>query len=90
MTSEVDTFQIIILVNSRFCKAFCFSDGSKHTSITNTRAVQGVCVDPFVNHRIASYSDTSVCIWDLRNFEKPVLSLQQSKAISKISWCPTQ
>lgn len=65
-------------------------DGSKPISSTNTRAVHGIAMDPFINHRITSYVDSSVCIWDLRNFEKPVLSLQQPKPISKVSWCPTQ
>lgn len=66
------------------------SDGMKTVNLTNTRAVFGVQMDPFIPSRVASYGDSTVCIWDMRNFEKPVLSLQQTKPISKISWCPTQ
>lgn len=76
-------------VNSKQLRLYDFRDGTKHTGSTNTRAVFSIVQDPFVNHRFASYSDTSVCIWDVRNFEKPVLSLQQNKTVSKISWCPT-
>ena len=72
------------------CFNSVFPDGTKPVNLTNTRAVHGISMDPFVNHRIASHSDHAVCIWDVRNFEKPVLTLQQSKPVLKISWCPTQ
>ena len=29
-------------------------------------------------------------IWDTRNFEKPIVSLETERAVSRISWCPTR
>jgi len=80
---------IVAGVNGKFLRVYDVRDGSKPISSTNTRAVHGIAMDPFITHRIASYIDSSVLVWDMRNFEKPVLSLQQPKPISKISWCPT-
>lgn len=59
-------------------------------SSTPTKAVYGLAVDPQADHRLASFVDSQIYVWDTRNFEKPVLSLSQSKPVSKVSWCPTR
>ncbi|XP_003222042.1 GATOR2 complex protein MIOS [Anolis carolinensis] len=57
----------------------------------NTKAVQGVTVDPFFHDRVASFYEGQVAIWDLRKFEKPVLTLmEQPKPLTKVAWCPTR
>lgn len=57
----------------------------------NTKAVQGVTVDPHFHDRVASFFEGQVAIWDLRKFEKPVLTLtEQVKPLTKIAWCPTR
>lgn len=57
----------------------------------NTKAVQGVTVDPHFHDRVASFFEGQVAIWDLRKFEKPVLTLtEQPKPLSKVAWCPTR
>ncbi|KAL4646854.1 WD repeat-containing protein mio [Arapaima gigas] len=57
----------------------------------NTKAIQGVTVDPFFHHRVASFFEGQVAIWDLRKFEKPVLTLsEQPKPLTKVAWCPTR
>ncbi|XP_063159760.1 GATOR2 complex protein MIOS [Candoia aspera] len=57
----------------------------------NTKAVQGVTVDPYFHDRVASFYEGQVAIWDLRKFEKPVLTLtEQPKPLIKVAWCPTR
>uniref|UniRef100_A0A6I8SZF3 Missing oocyte, meiosis regulator, homolog n=1 Tax=Xenopus tropicalis TaxID=8364 RepID=A0A6I8SZF3_XENTR len=57
----------------------------------NTKAVQGVTVDPHFHDRVASFFEGQVAIWDLRKFEKPVLTLtEQPKPLTKVAWCPTR
>ncbi|XP_023561751.1 GATOR complex protein MIOS isoform X2 [Octodon degus] len=57
----------------------------------NTKAIQGVTVDPYVHNRVASFYEGQVAIWDLRKFEKPVLTLtEQPKPLTKVAWCPTR
>ncbi|KAM3822158.1 GATOR2 complex protein MIOS [Vipera latastei] len=57
----------------------------------NTKAVQGVTVDPYFHDRVASFYEGQVAIWDLRKFEKPVLTLtEQPKPLIKAAWCPTR
>jgi hypothetical protein len=41
--------------------------------------VYGVCVDPFLDYRVASRYDNHVVIWDTRNFEKPIVTLTQPR-----------
>ena len=55
-----------------------------------TKFVYGVCIDPWLDHRIASYQDTSLAIWDTRNFEKPIVTLNQNRRIMKLAWSPTR
>ncbi|XP_028926405.1 GATOR complex protein MIOS isoform X2 [Ornithorhynchus anatinus] len=57
----------------------------------NTKAVQGVVVDPHFPDRVASFYEGQVAIWDLRKFEKPVLTLpEQARPLTKVAWCPTR
>lgn len=54
-------------------------------TFVNTKAVQGVTVDPHVHDRVASFFEGQVAIWDLRKFEKPVLTLtEQPKPLTKV------
>ena len=55
-----------------------------------TKFVYGVCIDPWLDHRIASYQDNSLAIWDTRNFEKPIVTLNQQRRIMKLAWSPTR
>ena len=57
---------------------------------TTTKFVYGVCIDPWLDHRLASYQDNSLAIWDTRNFEKPIVTLNQYKRVVKLSWSPTR
>ncbi|XP_028297965.1 GATOR2 complex protein MIOS [Gouania willdenowi] len=60
-------------------------------TFVNTKAIQGVSVDPHFHDRVASYYEGQLAIWDLRKFEKPVLTLtEQPKPLTKVAWCPTR
>ncbi|XP_023223348.1 GATOR complex protein MIOS-B-like [Centruroides sculpturatus] len=77
-------------MNNKFLKIFDLRDTSKHHNVTTTKAVYGVCVDPFFEHRLASFVENQVVLWDVRNFEKPVITLQEVRHIAKVAWCPTR
>lgn len=54
-------------------------------TFVNTKAIQGVTVDPHFHDRVASFYEGQVAIWDLRKFEKPVLTLtEQPKPLTKV------
>ena len=60
---------------------------SRKPSTSNfTRAVYGVCVDPWLDHRLASHHDNNVVIWDTRNFDRPIVTLQQPQTVAKLAW----
>lgn len=67
-----------------------FVDPNKMINSTLTKAVYGVCLNRNDDRQMASYFENQICVWDTRNFEKPVVFLQQNKHISKIGWCPTK
>jgi len=62
----------------------------KQAATTLTRATSGLTVDPSSEYRLAGHGDTQVVIWDTRNFEKPVVSLDAARPVSKLAWCPTR
>lgn len=57
---------------------------------TITKAVHGICVNPYNDKYLASFIDHQIYIWDIRNFEKSILTLAASKPILKLDWCPTR
>jgi WD repeat-containing protein mio len=71
---------------------FSVADSSSSTKPLGpaTKAVYGTCMDPFGEHRVASYHDNMLNIWDMRNFEKPIASHESHKPISQIQWSPTR
>ncbi|XP_077513335.1 GATOR complex protein mio isoform X2 [Amblyomma americanum] len=57
--------------------------------VASTKATNGLCVDPFFEHRIASFYMNQLVLWDTRNFEKPVTTQIENSNIVKIAWSPT-
>ena len=54
-------------------------------TFVNTKAIQGVTVDPHFPDRVASFFEGQVVLWDLRKLEKPVLTLtEQPKPLTKV------
>ncbi|XP_065053231.1 GATOR2 complex protein MIOS-like isoform X2 [Rhopilema esculentum] len=82
----------------KFLRVYDLRDSGKLVSfgVTNCKAMNGVCVDPFSEHRFASFAETAqgpVLVWDTRNLKEPVVTINQAsqtKQISRIGWCPTR
>ncbi|KAL3269121.1 hypothetical protein HHI36_008202 [Cryptolaemus montrouzieri] len=82
--------QMAVGMNNKNIKLLDFRDPNKVVISNLTKAVYGVCVDPHNEKHLASYSDNQSFIWDIRNFEKPILTLSHAKPLLKIEWCPTK
>lgn len=65
-------------------------DPNKSVNSTLTKAVYGLCMNPHNDKHLASFIDNQVCVWDTRNFEKPIVTLTHGKPVIKIGWCPTR
>lgn len=50
----------------------------------------GVEVAPYDDNYVVSFGDNQIAVWDIRNLDKSILLLTQSKIVSKVSWCPTR
>ncbi|KAF5296730.1 hypothetical protein FQR65_LT10166 [Abscondita terminalis] len=81
---------IAVGMNMKNIKLIDFRDSTKAVNSTLTKAVYGVCVDPHNDKHLASFIDNQVCMWDTRNFEKPIVTLPHNKQVIKIGWCPTR
>ena len=55
-----------------------------------TRNTLGLCIDPHMDYRVASYYEETVVIWDTRNFDKPILTKPQSGDVVQLAWSPTR
>ncbi|XP_042899420.1 GATOR2 complex protein MIOS-B isoform X2 [Parasteatoda tepidariorum] len=77
-------------MSGKFLKLYDTRDSSKHPESTLTRATFNLCGDPEVEHRLASSFDCNFLLWDVRNFEKPVVTITRPKPIVKLAWSPTR
>ncbi|XP_061193802.1 GATOR2 complex protein MIOS-like isoform X3 [Saccostrea echinata] len=77
-------------MNARYLRIYDLRDCTRPQNQTQTKMIRGVCVDRQNDHRIASFNENHVSVWDVRNFDKPMLTFQESKAVSSIRWCPTR
>ena len=62
----------------------------KNTKTNVSRYTYGLCVDPHMDHRVASYYEDTVVIWDTRNFDKPIWTRNQSNEVVGLAWSPTR
>lgn len=77
----------------KFLRVFDIRDTTGPQNAAVTKAVYGVCVDPHDGHRIASFAEgphNVMCIWDDRNFEKPLMTMTQTCPVTAIAWSPTR
>lgn len=81
---------MMVGMNMKQLKMFDLRDPMKVVNSTITKAVLGCTIDPNNDKLLASFFDNQICVWDLRNFDKPVLTSSQNKVIQKIAWCPTR
>lgn len=77
-------------MNLKTIKLIDFREANKVINSTPTKAIYGLCVDPHNDKHLASFIESQVCIWDTRNFERPLITLQHSKPVLKIGWSPTR
>ncbi|XP_042242958.1 GATOR complex protein MIOS-A-like [Homarus americanus] len=80
---------LITGMNNKHIKVFDLREG-KLCATANTKAVYGICTDVHNEHRLASFVENQVSIWDLRSLERPVLYLDATKTITKLAWCPSR
>ncbi|XP_060803426.1 GATOR complex protein MIOS [Amyelois transitella] len=82
---------LLASMNMKYIKIFDLRDLSKkEVSVASTRYCYGACSDPFNPWQIASRGDNMICVWDARSLERPLLSLLQPRAVTKIQWCPSR
>ncbi|XP_070388713.1 GATOR2 complex protein MIOS isoform X1 [Dermacentor albipictus] len=74
-------------MNNKQLRIYDMRDSSRPGS-TSTKATNGLCVDTFFEHRIASFYMNQLVLWDTRNFEKPVTTQTENGNIVKIAWSP--
>ncbi|XP_028398723.1 GATOR complex protein MIOS-B-like isoform X2 [Dendronephthya gigantea] len=91
-----DPMTLIAGQGGKFLKIFDVRDNPemyfKAKSFTNTKAVYGVCVDPSLEYRVASFVEGdqgAVLVWDIRHFEKPILALPGENVV-QIEWNRTR
>ncbi|GFT39799.1 GATOR complex protein MIOS [Nephila pilipes] len=77
-------------MSTKYIRLYDMRDGSKHQESTNAKAVFNLCVDPDVEHRLASSAENYFALWDVRNFEKPVLTISEQKPITKLCFSPVR
>ncbi|KAK7500780.1 hypothetical protein BaRGS_00008024 [Batillaria attramentaria] len=77
-------------VNNRYLRVYDLRDTVKPRLVTPHRTVCGVCVDALDSRRLASFGESQVAVWDVRSFDRPILTFQESKPVAKISWCLTR
>ncbi|XP_060561622.1 GATOR complex protein MIOS-like [Ruditapes philippinarum] len=77
-------------MNGKCLRVYDIRDVTKPHLVSHTKYVHGVCSDPLHESRVAGYAENHVAIWDVRNFDKPILTLPTDRAILKIDWCPTR
>lgn len=77
-------------INGKNLRVYDLRDVAKPHLVSHTKYVQGVCSDPLHESRVAAYAENHVAIWDVRNFDKPMLTLPTERGILKIDWCPTR
>lgn len=77
-------------MNTRYLRIYDLRDCTRAQNQTQTKMIRGACVDRQNEHRIATFNENHVSVWDVRNFDKPMLTFQELKAVSMIRWCPTR
>eukprot|EP01132_Coremiostelium_polycephalum_P002094 gene2094-2581_t len=85
---------LIVGTGSKWLKIYDTRDSNNvgQSVAAHNKSVNGVCVDPFDNNRLATISEDSyVKIWDIRKFDDPVMTLNTNyKSVQQIEWCPTR
>lgn len=86
---EQDSRILLAGMSHKYLKLMDLRQSAPTANVANTRAVYGVSIAP--NGRlVASFIDNMICLWDLRNFDKPLSTHATEKNISDMCWCTTR
>ncbi|XP_060067051.1 GATOR complex protein MIOS-A-like [Ylistrum balloti] len=88
--SHKDSNTFAVGLGSKYIKIFDLRETSRQHMTTNTKSVYGICMDPQNHFRLASFHENQVSVWDIRNFDKPIMTFPETKAVVQIGWCPTR
>jgi len=75
------THLLLANISNRFLRLFDLRTPSI-PAVTVTAKVHGIATDPFDPHRIASFSDSTVTVWDLRKFLQPLMVFSERDALA--------
>lgn len=81
---------LVVGVNNKNLKVLDIREVTGAIYSQTTKAVFGVEVAPYDDNYVVSFGDNQIAVWDIRNLDKSILLLTQSKIVSKVSWCPTR
>ncbi|KAH3795999.1 hypothetical protein DPMN_149563, partial [Dreissena polymorpha] len=85
-----ETWTFVAGMNGKQLRVYDLREPSRAHLITHSKSVFGVCSDPLHESRVAAYSESHVSVWDVRQFEKPILGIPTEREVLKIAWCPTR
>ena len=75
------THLLLANTSNRFLRLFDLRSPSI-PAVTVTAKVHGIAIDPFDSHRIASFSDSTVTVWDVRKFLQPFMVFSERDALA--------
>ncbi|XP_063233237.1 GATOR2 complex protein MIOS isoform X2 [Bacillus rossius redtenbacheri] len=81
---------LVVGASNKHIRIYDLRDPGRPVNCTQTKAVYGIAADAQNDCQLASHVENQAAIWDTRNFEKPILTLGQSRPVSKVLWCPTR
>ncbi|GAB6033307.1 hypothetical protein CHUAL_013078 [Chamberlinius hualienensis] len=81
---------LIVGCNQKYLKILDIRESTRQPTSTTTKAVYGLAIDPFNSNRIVSHYDSQIILWDIRNFDKPLVTLNDPGPILKVAFCPTR
>ncbi|XP_013399099.1 GATOR complex protein MIOS-like isoform X2 [Lingula anatina] len=82
--------KILLTGMNKYLRVYDIRESTHPQNAALTKNVFGLCVDPHSADRVASFSEGQISVWDLRNFDKPVLTFTENRQIMKLSWCSTR
>lgn len=86
----INSYCLVAGFNNKCLKIIDRRDSAKIVNSTMTKAVYGINMEIHNKHTLASFFENQICVWDVRNFEKPISTITRPKSIAKILWCPTR
>lgn len=90
MWTHKDPKSFVAGVNGKYLRLYDMRSIRSPSQFINTKSVFGLCQDPCLDSRFASFVENQICIWDLRSFSKPAAVITTKQTIVKTDWCHTR